>query len=221
MPEKSISCTNGDLCQLAPEIDALKQEVSELAELVSTDTLTGLNNYRHFTNIITQEIERSKRTAQPTTLIMVDADHFKKVNDDWGHETGNEALKLIANCLKRNIRKLDIACRYGGEEFAVILPSSDIGTSAQVAERIREAVESAVLTANNGTDTIPLTVSLGLSTYIVSQDDDWHKLVERADQELYRAKQQGRNQVCYTVEEVIEQQVSEDEKSALFDMFKD
>ena len=221
MSEKSTSCRNGDPCQLVPELKVLKEEVRQLEELVSTDTLTGLYNYRHFTNTITQEIERSKRTGQPTTLIMLDADHFKKVNDDWGHETGNQALKLIANCLKRNIRKLDIACRYGGEEYAIILPSSDIGTSAQVAERIREAVESAIVTSSDGEQIIKLTISLGLSTYLGNQDDDWHKLVERADNELYRAKQQGRNQVCYTTEEVEEQQVSEDEKSALFDMFKE
>lgn len=222
MPDKPIICTNIDHCPLKPELEELKKEVDQLSELVSTDTLTGLYNYRYFTTIIAQEMERSKRTGQPTTLIMVDADHFKSVNDQWGHEAGNQALQLIARCIKHNIRQLDIACRYGGEEFAVILPSTDIGTSAQVAERIREAVESAQLLIDDNPNPVTLTASLGLSFYSGNRaDDDWHKLIEKADSELYRAKQQGRNQMCYSTEAESKQQINADEKSALFDMFND
>jgi diguanylate cyclase (GGDEF)-like protein len=222
MTDKSLTCANGDTCQLAPELDSLKKEVKQLAELVSTDTLTGLYNYRYFSNSIVQEIERSQRTGLATTLMMLDADHFKKVNDTWGHEVGNQALKLIADCITNNIRKLDIACRYGGEEFIVIFPSTDIGVSIQVAERVREAVENAVFsTGENSTETTNITISIGLSTYLGNQEDSWQKLVERADKELYRAKQQGRNQVCSTASDVEEQQVNEDEKSALLDIFKE
>jgi len=221
---KTTTCTNGEPCRLNKDFVNLKQEVEKLSELISTDTLTGLHNYRYFTEVITQEIERSQRTGQATTLIMLDADHFKKVNDQWGHETGNKALQLIAHCIKDNIRKLDIPCRYGGEEFAVILPSTDIATSISVAERIRHAVEAASIKVED--QDIKLTISIGLSSYIRdsttknNSHDSWHKLVERADKELYRAKEQGRNQTCHLPNEKTEQQVSEDEKSALFDMFK-
>jgi diguanylate cyclase (GGDEF)-like protein len=221
MAEKPITCTNGDPCQLADEMDLLKKEVNQLSELVSTDTLTGLYNYRHFSSSITQEIERSQRTGQATTLMMLDADHFKKVNDTWGHEVGNQALKLIAQCITNNIRKLDIPCRYGGEEFAVIFPSTDIDVSIQVAERVRTAVENAVFnTGDTKNSTTSVTISIGISSYQGQQDDSWQKLVERADQELYRAKQEGRNRVCHSATDIEEQQVSEDEKSALFDIFK-
>ena len=220
MSEKPSLCSTGEHCQLWPELTSLKQEIKALSELVSTDALTHLPNYRYFTQVITQEIERSQRTGQPTTLIMIDADHFKRVNDNWGHETGNQALQLIGNSIKSNIRKLDIACRYGGEEFAVILPSTDSDIAIHVAERIRVSIENAQLLSSDTEQVIPLTVSLGLSTYTYKRHDNWHQLVERADKELYRAKEQGRNQVCYTDDQIKDQQVSEEEKSALFDMFK-
>ncbi|MFT6388407.1 MAG: diguanylate cyclase (GGDEF)-like protein [Cellvibrionaceae bacterium] len=234
-PEET-TCKSGESCLLGQNLIELKNEVDKLSELVSTDTLTGLHNYHYFTEIIAQEIERSQRTAQPTTLIMLDADHFKRVNDQWGHEMGNKALQLIASCIKGNIRKLDIPCRYGGEEFAIILPSTDISTSIQVAERIRHTIESSPLIVeaeNQGevenesesrteSHSIALTISLGISSYVESQKgDNWHKLVERADKELYRAKEQGRNKTCHSpTTNNNEQQVSEDEKSALFDMFE-
>lgn len=219
MSEPYSICPNGETCQLAPQLDALKQEVNQLAELVKTDVLTGLHNYRYFKESIHQEIERSQRTGLPTTLIMLDADHFKRVNDNWGHEIGNQALKLIADCIRNNVRKLDIACRYGGEEFAIILPSSDIGIAKQVAERVREAVEQTELVAGSPEERVPLTISLGISSYPGHLRDTWNQLVERTDAELYRAKQSGRNCICYS-SDAPEQQVSDDEKSALFDIFK-
>lgn len=215
----NTTCGSGETCRLSQDFIELKEEVSKLSELVSTDTLTGLHNYRYFTEVILKEIERSQRTGLPTTLMMLDADHFKGINDQWGHETGNQALQLIATSIQNNVRQLDLACRYGGEEFAVILPSTDIATSIQVAERIRQAIENAHIMS--GENCIKLTISIGISSYAGKRNDDnWHKLVERADQELYRAKEQGRNQVCHSPNDNIEQQVNEDEKSALFDMFK-
>jgi diguanylate cyclase (GGDEF)-like protein len=224
MSDSPTFCNDGKPCQLEPKLDALAAEVKQLSELVSTDTLTGLSNYRHFTNIISQEMERSKRTGQPTTLIIIDADHFKKVNDSWGHEVGNQALKLIAGRIVQNIRQLDTAFRYGGEEFVVIFPSTDTATSVHVAERIRTAIEDTPLMIELDDQSTPikhtLTVSIGVGTYLGKRDnDDWHKLVERADTKLYAAKQNGRNQVCYAKPESELQQVNADEKSALFDIF--
>jgi len=199
--------------------------VGRLSQLVSVDPLTQLFNYRHFSQTLAQEIERSQRTLQATSLIMIDIDHFKKVNDQWGHEKGNQALKLIAKCIIENIRKLDIACRYGGEEFAIILPSSDIVTSARVAERIRKSIEATPLIVtleNNTTQTIPLTASAGLSSYSGNNDPATCNIIEAADAQLYLAKEQGRNRVCFTTPEDKQlQQVSAEEKVALATLFDD
>lgn len=220
------TCPNGDTCQLDNELTRLREEVEHLKGLVSTDPLTSLYNYRYFIQSLEQEIERSLRTAQPTSLIMVDIDYFKKVNDNWGHEVGNQALKLISQCILKNIRKLDVACRYGGEEFAIILPSSDIGTSARVAERIRHSIESTPLhfIANNGEETqLDLTASAGLTSYSGNHSDNTpfytNSLVSAADEQLYRAKKEGRNRICYHIRETPDQQVSAEEKSALFTIF--
>lgn len=207
---------------MTAELEQSKQEIQRLSELVSTDPLTNLFNFRHFSHELKQEFERSQRTLQPTALIMLDVDYFKKVNDQWGHEVGNLALKLIASCIIKNVRKLDIACRYGGEEFAIILPSSDIATSARVAERIRKSIEASHLTftKTDGTqELLTLTVSAGLSIYTGNTTLVANSLIAAADEQLYQAKNQGRNQVCYETQEMAEQQVSEEEKSALFTMF--
>jgi diguanylate cyclase (GGDEF)-like protein len=221
----TTTCPDGRACQFNQQIDELTQEVSRLSLLVSVDPLTQLFNYRHFSQTLAQEIERSQRTLQATSLIMIDIDHFKKVNDQWGHEKGNQALKLIAKCIIENIRKLDIACRYGGEEFAIILPSSDIVTSARVAERIRKSIETTPLIVtleNNTTHTIPLTASAGLSSYSGNNDPAACNIIEAADEQLYLAKEQGRNRVCFTTpEDAQQQQVSSEEKDALATLFDD
>jgi diguanylate cyclase (GGDEF)-like protein len=217
------TCPDGRACQFNQQVDELTQEVSRLSQLVSVDPLTQLFNYRHFSQTLAQEIERSQRTLQATSLIMIDIDHFKKVNDQWGHEKGNQALKLIAKCIIENIRKLDIACRYGGEEFAIILPSSDIVTSARVAERIRKSIEATLLIVsleNNTTQIIPLTASAGLSSYSGNNDPATCHIIEAADEQLYLAKEQGRNRVCFTTpEDAQQQQVSSEEKLALATLF--
>jgi diguanylate cyclase (GGDEF)-like protein len=222
----TTTCPDGRVCQFSQQIDELNQEVGRLSQLVSVDPLTQLFNYRHFSQTLAQEIERSQRTLQATSLIMIDIDHFKKVNDQWGHEKGNQALKLIAHCIINNIRKLDIACRYGGEEFAIILPSSDIVTSARVAQRIRQSIEATPLIItleDNKTQPVSLTASAGLSSYSGNNDPASCNIIEAADEQLYLAKQQGRNRVCFAKpdEEKQLQQVSTEEKHALATLFDD
>jgi len=221
MSDTSVTtCPTGEQCTLTKELAALKSEFQALSELVRTDTLTSLYNYRHFTVAIEQEMERSRRTGQPTALIMADIDYFKKVNDNWGHEVGNQALVLVASCLRNAIRKLDVACRYGGEEFAIIMPSTDMMTSVQVAQRLRQTIEQTPLYIDN--QSLSLTISLGVGLYVGHPSDTADTLVKRADKQLYKAKEQGRNQVCYEpIGHANEQQISHDEKDALFGLFGD
>jgi PleD family two-component response regulator len=109
-----------DSCEWLELVEELRRQVSELSELVSTDALTGLFNFRYFKMVLQAEMDRSKRSGIPTSLVIVDADHFKAVNDTFGHEIGNQALQHLADILRNEVRTTDIVCRYGGEEFAII-----------------------------------------------------------------------------------------------------
>jgi diguanylate cyclase (GGDEF)-like protein len=182
-------------CAVIDLTTELRLELSHLSEQVRTDPLTGLYNFRHFRVCLEQEMERSRRSEQPTALIMVDLDYFKKVNDQWGHEVGNVALIATAEALKEATRGLDILCRYGGEEFALILPATELLLALQVAERIRRAIQNRRVMAQQ--QRIELTASLGVDIYTHRQADSPEQFVARADQQLYRAKQSGRNRVCY------------------------
>jgi diguanylate cyclase (GGDEF)-like protein len=153
---------------------------------------------------------------------MLDADHFKKVNDNWGHETGNQALQFIASCIINNIRKLDIACRYGGEEFAIILPSCELSTSICVAERIRTSIEKTpikISTPDGNHNQFNLTASVGIAVYSGKTPISNKQLVDAADTQLYQAKQQGRNRICGPLIKEDNRQVSIDEKAALLTYF--
>lgn len=205
-----------DDCGIVAEIVELRQSLAELSELVRTDPLTGLANFRYFSAALGQEIERTQRSGQPTTLIMLDIDFFKKVNDQWGHEIGNQALIHIAKLMRQTVRKLDIPCRYGGEEFAMILPNTDLPASIPVAERLRQTIAETPLAV--GAEQLRLTASLGIDTYRLGEQATAEELVQRADHYLYLAKQEGRNQVRHATLPSVEL-VSRDEKETLFNLF--
>ncbi|MEE8057256.1 MAG: GGDEF domain-containing protein [Pseudomonadales bacterium] len=187
-------------CLVIDQAIALRDEVVQLMEQVRTDTLTGLFNFRHLRLALEQEMERTRRTDQSTALIMVDLDYFKRVNDNWGHEVGNQALVSTAEVIRQTTRRPDIPCRYGGEEFTVILPSTDLITGIQVAERIRLKIEQTPVLAD-GRD-IKLTASFGVDIFASHQDDTPEQLIRRVDQSLYRAKESGRNCVCHGVGDI-------------------
>ncbi len=213
------SCPVGERrCSVIDQVMALRDEVSQLTQQARTDTLTGLFNFRHLRITLEQEMERTRRTNQSTALIMIDLDHFKQVNDNWGHELGNRALISTAGVIRNNIRSLDIACRYGGEEFTVILPSIDLMSATQVAERIRIAVEQTEI-ITEGKD-IGLTASLGVDIYTANQVDSPEQFIQRADQCLYQAKHSGRNQVCHGRSDIRSASaVSKEERDLLVDFF--
>ena len=181
---------------LLAELEKLKTDYQKLSELVHTDSLTGLYNYRHFITAIEQEMERCQRSGQSMVLIMLDYDRFKEVNDNWGHNNGNRALILLASCLHNTLRKFDTACRYGGEEFAIILPNTNLMTGVRVAERLRRTIASTPLIIDDH-QSITLTISLGVAAYKEGQKETAEQLVKLADAQLYRAKKEGRNRVCH------------------------
>jgi len=172
-------------------IRELRKALEEIRWLSITDGLTGLYNRRYFFEQAEKEVERAQRYRRPVAAIMLDVDFFKRVNDTFGHAAGDEVLREVALCCRREVRELDILGRYGGEEFAILLTESDMDQAQQVAERLRTRIESMVIPIK-GHD-LSLTVSLGLAELKVSESVE--SLLDRADQALYSAKQTGRNRV--------------------------
>src|SRR5690606_13751303 len=149
-----------DSCLYLTQVADLRRQLLALAEQARTDALTGLYNYRYLQEILPLEMERTRRSGHPLAVILLDIDHFKRFNDTWGHELGNQALQQVAQQIRLTLRKLDLACRYGGEEFVILLPNTDLRQALGVAERLRENI------ANNPLQTpgeiIPLSASLGV-----------------------------------------------------------
>ncbi|MBU3070184.1 GGDEF domain-containing protein [Aestuariicella sp. G3-2] len=204
--------------ELCSRIDALQAKINKLDKLVVTDALTELFNFRYIHQALDQEFERTLRTGQDTSLILLDLDHFKQVNDQWGHDAGNQALQQTAALINNTTRKLDIPCRYGGEEFLIILPSTDLRTGTLVAERLRIQIETTPLMI--GKEKLHLTASAGVDSFTPTSDFTPEMLIKRADNWLYKAKTDGRNRVCSG--SLLQQpttNVSSEEKAALFGGF--
>jgi diguanylate cyclase (GGDEF)-like protein len=159
-----------------------------------TDELTGLANQRAFHSILEGEIERSRRFSAPLALVMLDLDHFKQVNDEYGHQQGDEVLALVADVLRQFSRDIDTPARYGGEELAVVLPQTDSEGAAQLAERMREAIAQLDAPRVNGEGSLSLRASFGVAAMPESAADK-EGLIAAADAALYRAKRGGRNRV--------------------------
>ncbi len=204
-------------CHLIDELLVQRLTSRELEQLVHTDNLTGLFNYRHFASALEQELERTRRTGQPTSMILMDLDHFKSINDTWGHEAGNLVLRKTADLIRETLRKIDIPCRYGGEEFAVILPGTHQPFAVNVANRLRKALMEEAVEVEGGV--IEYTASMGVGAYVMGDGIGAEDFVKQTDEQLYRAKKEGRNRVCYRPYERIrpETEVSQEEKRALFE----
>ena len=177
--------------QLAIKID-LAQAHDQIQELATTDGLTGLANHRVFQQALANMLDRARRRQNELCLLLTDIDHFKRVNDSYGHPFGDHVLKAVAKVIDNAVRKVDIAARYGGEEFAIVLEDSGGGGGRQLAERIRQEVER--LEFQYEGQTVGVTLSLGVSVY--PQDgSDKTELIDHADRALYHAKHSGRNRV--------------------------
>lgn len=167
----------------------------ETQRLATTDALTGLSNYRHFHDLLTLEVQRARRMDYPIGLIIMDLDHFKLVNDRHGHPIGDATLRLVAEQLRKRLRRTDVVGRIGGEEFAAILPGDSLAEVAIVAEKLRRSVEDLPPVRGGMADT-PTRVTLSLGgTSLSAQTVGVEQLIGCADQALYQAKHNGRNQV--------------------------
>ncbi len=173
-------------------IRKLVEARATLSQLASTDQLTGLANRHTLFTRLDEELERQRRSGKPLSVAMIDVDHFKSVNDDFGHANGDVVLREIAAHIRAGVRKYDIAARFGGEEFLLVLPGSDLANMEQSAERIRKAIEAKVRAGPEAAQR-GVTVSIGVASLRAGEDKD--TLIARADAALYRAKEQGRNRV--------------------------
>ncbi len=166
---------------------------ARLRQIATEDELTGLLNRRAGWSRIEQELSRAKRERTPLSVLLMDIDHFKRINDEYGHPVGDEALRLLGDVLRRSRRDYDHVARWGGEEFLLVLPSATAEEAAGAAERIRASVEEAWLPRADGGE-VRFTLSVGVAE--ATADSTLEDLVRRADEALYRAKREGRNRVC-------------------------
>ncbi len=173
--------------------DSLREKVQQSIELALFDPLTGLNNRRFMENHLATMLDNARARRAPLTLMILDIDHFKRVNDTYGHDCGDEVLKCFADRLRGIVRGGDLLCRLGGEEFVIVMPGVNVQAAARVAERARLAIQQERFVIDPSGRMIPVTVSIGLAER--SDDGDASSLYRRADRALYRAKAEGRNRV--------------------------
>lgn len=174
------------------DITEQKQREERLYQRATRDPMTGVFNRGHFTELSTQEIDRARRFAEPLSLIMIDIDHFKKINDSHGHDIGDRAIITLTRVCSEQIRKIDILGRLGGEEFAVVLPRANKEPAFEMAQRLRLTLAAQRMAAHEGE--FSLTVSMGLAS-LRPHTRDLAELLRNADAALYRAKREGRNRV--------------------------
>jgi two-component system, cell cycle response regulator len=173
--------------------ERLRDNVQMSIEMAITDALTGLYNRRDMETHVGTLVEQAAARGKPLTVLVIDIDYFKSVNDSWGHDTGDDVLREFAIRIKKSIRGIDLACRYGGEEFVVVMPDTDMAVATVVAERLRRRIASEPFPIQQGAHTIEVTISIGIAA--LGHDENAAMVIKRADQALYRAKRDGRNRV--------------------------
>jgi two-component system cell cycle response regulator len=163
-------------------------------ELAITDSLTGLHNRRYMESHLGTLVDEAAARGKPLSLLIMDIDYFKSINDSFGHDAGDDVLREFATRVRKSIRGIDLACRYGGEEFVVVMPETDMAVAAVVAERIRRRIACESFPIQKGSGAIDVTISIGIAG-LAAAADSAETILKRADQALYRAKRDGRNRV--------------------------
>jgi two-component system cell cycle response regulator len=174
--------------------ERLRDNVQLSIEMAITDVLTGLYNRRYMESHLATLVEQGAARGKPLAVLVLDIDFFKAVNDTYGHEAGDEVLREFSVRVRKSIRGIDLACRYGGEEFVIVMPETDMAVAATVAERLRRRVANEPFPIEQGKRPIEVTISIGIAT-LEAAEDNAASILKRADQALYRAKRDGRNRV--------------------------
>jgi two-component system cell cycle response regulator len=174
--------------------ERLRDSVQTSMELAVTDALTGLYNRRYMESHVGTLVERSAARGKSLSVLLLDIDYFKAINDTYGHDAGDDVLRDFSDRLRACIRGIDLACRYGGEEFVVVMPDTDIGVATMVAERIRRRVAGDMFPIQKGEKQIEVTISIGIAARSTPEDTA-AMILKRSDEALYRAKRDGRNRV--------------------------
>ncbi|MBI3269484.1 MAG: diguanylate cyclase [Planctomycetes bacterium] len=183
--------------KMAALVQHLETQTQILSKLAALDYLTGIYNRRSMFDALEVELNRCRRSGRRLSVLMLDLDHFKRINDSHGHPAGDLVLREFASRAKQALRSTDILCRYGGEEFCVILPETETASALAAAERIRQAIGARSFMLES--DEVTVTVSVGVASVPPEFEGELTELLERADKALYRAKQGGRNRVCECV----------------------
>jgi two-component system cell cycle response regulator len=174
--------------------DRLRDNVQMSIEMAVTDGLTGLHNRRYMETHVSTLVEQAASRGKPLSVLVLDIDFFKSINDTYGHDAGDDVLREFSLRLKKSIRGIDLACRYGGEEFVVVMPETDMAVASTVAERVRRGIATEPFPISQGTRLVEVTISIGIAA-LVNPTDTAADILKRADQALYRAKRDGRNRV--------------------------
>ena len=173
--------------------ESLRTNVEQAIEMAVVDALTGLNNRRYFDMHLSSLLDQAAQEAKPLSMLVLDIDFFKKINDTYGHDAGDEILRALAGRMRRAVRSVDLVCRLGGEEFVIVMPDTAIDVAGRVAERVRRAVEAEPFNVKEGQMAVPVTVSIGIADRGTDANPDF--IYKSADKALYESKATGRNKV--------------------------
>jgi two-component system cell cycle response regulator len=196
------------LCSQARSLERTRQlpilaisdaDVQNSIEMAITDALTGLHNRRYMETHLATLAEQASSRGKPLALMILDIDFFKSINDTYGHDAGDDVLREFAVRIRKSIRGIDLACRYGGEEFVIVMPETDLTVAGMVAERLRRSIAGETFAVNKGTKRIDVTISIGLAT-LDHKGEPVADVLKRADMALYQAKHDGRNRVVSTAD---------------------